>query len=363
MRNVLMTICIAWLLFTGQPGVLFADYVMMCTFFQNPVAKVYKVSDEGNITLNYPLEVGGNPRSLRFAPNGRWGLIGSHTTYYPPTQNTIILGVDENRQISVLGTAHCEHEWLVAISPDSHYGVYGNDLKTLCFCQGSYTVIPTNNPDLAGFHADFSPLSGCLIARHSWQKVAEYTLLPDGRTTSTGLIMDISPSSGNSDLEVSPDGRTCIVLSAGTTGITVLQVHQQGGFSLVQQFNPPSLNPQEVDFTPDSRFAIVSFGDTRTSAADMRSYSIGADSHLTEVDSIMLPGSPGEDMAVTPDGKFAITRELKWGYSFFYVVRIYEDGTLEYLPDKDYVCTGDVSAIAFVPPYKTAAGKSWTRYE
>ncbi len=362
MKRLTVTICIAWLLLMGQPGILFADYVMMCTFFQNPVARIYKVSDEGDITLDYPLEVGGNPRSLRFAPNGHWGLIGSHTTTYPPTQNTIVLGVDETRQISVLGAAHCEYEWLVAISPDSHYGVYGADLKTLRFSQGSYTVIPTNNPVMAGFEAAFSQLNNNFIVENGYKQVYECTLLPDGRTTTTGVIVDISPSTGWQDIEVSPDGRTCIVLSIGKYEFTVLQVHRQGGFSLLQQFESPSLNAQEVDFTPDSKFAIVSFIDG-SGKADMRSYSIGLDSRLTEVDAINLPDHPGEDMAVTPDGKFAITRGLIMSKSYFKVVRIYEDGTLEYLPDRDYECYGSVSAIAFVPPYKTAVGKSWTMYK
>ncbi len=364
MRRLTITICIAWLLLMGQPGALFADYVMMCTFFQNPVARIYKVSDEGDISLNYTLTVGGYPLSIRFAPNGRWGLVGSDTTAgHPERQITIVIGVDEHRQVSVLGTVHNEYADLVAISPDSLYGVYGDHLQTLRFNPGgTFTPIPTDNPALATLYADFSSLNGRLIAGHSWQKVAEYTLLPDGRTTSTGLIMDISPSSGNEDLEVTPDGRTCIVLSIGKYEISVLQVHAQGGFSLVQQFNSPSLNPKEVDFTPDSKFAIVSFCDGSYKAG-MRSFQIGADSRLTEVDGINFPENNGEDMAVTPDGKFAITRALIMDKSYFYVVRIYDDGTLEYLPHKDYVCTGDVSAIAFVPPYKTAAGKSWTRYK
>ena len=84
---------------------------------------------------------------------------------------------------------------------------------------------------------------------------------------------------------------------------------------------------------------------------------------MTEADSLDLPGYPGEDMAITPDGKYVITRELINNFSFFYVVRLHQDGTLEYLPEKDYICGGHVSAMAFVPPQVTRADESWTFYE
>jgi hypothetical protein len=200
-------------------------------------------------------EVGGNPESLCFAPNGKWGLVGNYTTDYPPTQEDIVLGVDENRIISVLGTVHNDLYDLIAISTDSRYGVYGCNLKTLRFDNDtSFTVIPTENPLLC-VQAVFSKVTNNILVQRL-NFIEEYTLLPDGRTTDTGFTLDISPSTGNGDLNV------------------------------------------------------------------------------------------------TPDVKYIVTRALINDKSYFYVVRIKEDGKLEYLPEKDYVCTGHVSAIAFVPPQK-----------
>ena len=66
---------------------------------------------------------------------------------------------------------------------------------------------------------------------------------------------------------------------------------------------------------------------------------------------------------MTPDGKYAVTRTLMGGASIFFVVRIHEDGKLEYLPNNDYNCSGQVSDIAFIPPQKSEADSSWNRYE
>jgi WD40 repeat protein len=341
-----------------MPLSLLPDNVMMCTFFQNPVARVYKVSDEGDITFDYNLTVGGNPRSLCFAPNGKWGMVGSYTTYYPPTQIDIVLSVDENRDISVLGTAHNELYELIAISPDSRYGVYGCDLKTLRVDnETTFTVIPTENECMGGVDASFSSLNNYLYVENGYKTIVEYTLLPDGRTTDTGFTLDISPSTGYWDLNITPDGRTLVALSMETYRVTSLRINEEGGCSIAHQFDPGSYNPGEVDFTPDSKYAVISFV---WSINNLKIYSIGEDSKLTETDSITLPEQAGEDMAVTPDGKYVVTRALINSYSYFYVVRITEDGKLEYLPEKDYVCTGHVSAIAFVPPQ--IHGVSWILY-
>ena len=340
---------------------IFADYVLMGTYFDNPNAVVFKMSDSGEISFDYEMEVGGNPISIRFAPNGKWGLVGSHTTSYPHTQKTIVLGVDQNRKISVLGTAHNEYEDLLAISPDSRYGVYGADLKTLRFNNRdmTFTIIPTDNPILC-LQADFSRYSNKILGQSQFV-IEEYVLMDDGRSTDTGFTLDISPSDGYQDIKVSPDGKTCIALSIDTYEVTVLRILAGGGGSLVQQFNTDSRNPKETVFTPDSRYALIAFhapGDI-----NIISYSIGGDSKLTEIDSIILPDPPSDPMALTPDGKYIVTRSLVLSRSRMYVTEVKEDGTLEYLPENYFFYPVSLSYLAFAPPQVTQADGSWTWYE
>ena len=186
---------------------------------------------------------------------------------------------------------------------------------------------------------------------NGYKNIVEYKLEEDGTTTSTGFKLSIAPSSGSEDIKVSPDGRTCIVLSSIHYFVTVLRIHEEGGCELVQQFNTTSF-ADEVDFTPDSQYAVITF------FSYMKIYHIEPDSHLTETDSIILPYRPGEYMAITPDGKYVIT-----GIINFQVTRILEGGKFQYLPEKDFRHTpGSVSALAFVPPQKTAAVDSWIMY-
>lgn len=347
-------------LFVGQPDRAFSDYIFMCTFFQNKTAKIFSLSDTGNITFLYNLEVGGNPEKLLFSPDGHWGLIGSNTTYYPPTQKTIVLGVSKDKIISVLGDAHCEYQNPVAISPDSKVGVYGGNMQTLLFDykDNSFKVTPTNNPILANQFC-FSSLSGNIIGQGG-SEFFEFMLLDDMSTTTTGFVLDISPSDGNRDLDITPDGKTGIVLSGAGYSITTLKIHSEGGFEKVQEIYVKKNEPQQCEITLDSKYAIISF----YYSPYLKSYSIGEDSKLTEKSSITIPNAyPYEDLAVTPDAKYAVLRTLTGnGTSIFHVVYIHPDKTLEFLPDKNFETTGHVSAIDFLPPYKDYLTNSWMLY-
>jgi len=350
--------CLALILV--QPA--FSDYILMCTFFTNPVAKIFKLSDEGDISFLYSLEVGGNPESLVFSPNGHWGLIGSNTTSYPPTQKTIILGATQEREIYYLGYAHCENQNFVTISPNSKYGLFGWNLQTIIFNlkDNSFNVIPTNNPPLS-LCASFSSLNNRILAIKYNKTVEEFVMLDDKTTTSTGFTVDISPSKGRW-IYITPDGKTGIVLNPDKYQITTLRMHPEGGFHIVQQFDTKSGNPDQLEITDDGKFAIIVYYSNDVGKG-MKSFSIGDDSCLTEVDGIDTPEGAGEDMAVTPDGKFAVTRTLNAnGTSTFNVVRIYPDGKLQYLPEKDFTTTGHVSAMDFLPPYQPYPENSFVLY-
>ena len=325
-------------------------------------ANIFSVGNDGVIKFLYKLTVtqGGEAENITFAPNGHWGLIGCWTTSWPPSQFTTVFGIDKNQNITIIGFVHNEYGWLVAISPDSQYGVYGAYLGTIRFNNYNKTYIVINNINniFDNISASFSSLNNKFTIEDGISKVIEFEISDNGNAVPTSNTLDISPAIaiGCPDNETSPDGRTCILLNNSNMCITVLSIHKDGGFSLVQQFGKQSLNPRVVGFTPDSKYAIISF------YGHIRSYKINDDCHLSEVSSIDLGTTAGEAMGVTPDGKFAVTEEQFNGYLIFYVFKIHEDGTLEYLPQNDYICGGFASAIAFVPPYKTAADPSWNMY-
>jgi hypothetical protein len=235
----------------------------------------------------------------------------------------IILGVNAQGKIYVLDSIPGDFWGPAAISPDSKIGVYGNRLNSLRFHRDyTYEIVPSDNPDICIEYSDFSSLNNKLYVRNSPinpRIIGEYTLLPDGRTTATGAMVDISPSSGNEDFKISPDGKTGISLSSGTYIITVLNIFPNGGFSIKEQFNLiyngyslGTLN--DIAFTPDSKYAIIS----HLGSYNIVSFRINNDSSLTLVDGLDLPEYPGEVMNITPDGKFVITRDISYGGTTFF---------------------------------------------
>jgi hypothetical protein len=360
-------IIIVYLIIMGQINFLFADYIMMCTFFEMYKAKVFRISDYGDISQLYSLDVPFDRYNVCFSPNGKWGLIGGNTDVYnPDMQVTTIMSIDGNRQISILGSVFNDTSSLVSISPDSKYGIYGWDLKSLRhYSNGTYEVIPNPDPPQSGgFSAPFSKLNGNMIGNGGYYTIKEFALLPDGRTTETGFLLDIRPDSFDY-CNISPDGRTCIAFRSSDYGAEIVsfQIYYQGGFNMIQTFNPPYDEPIDIGFTPDSKLAIISFLSSPDNPG-LVSYTIGEDSTLTEIDAEYLPlACAGQDVAVTPDGKFAVTAALTSSGSVFFVIRIYENGMLEYLSDKNFATSGHVSDIAFVPPQITKANPSWNMYQ
>ena len=70
----------------------------------------------------------------------------------------------------------------------------------------------------------------------------------------------------------------------------------------------------------------------------------------------------------TPDGRFAVFRSINpshFSHNLLHVVRLHEDGQLEYLKGKEvdvdyYICA---IAIALMPEPNSSAAKVWAMYE
>ena len=203
-----------------------------------------------------------------------------------------------------------------------------------------------------------------ILAQTDWNILSEFSVSADGVTTPTGAIVNIYPSTANRGIRVSPDGKTAIVISGVGADVTVIRVNGDSDFSVVQQFNPGinNYNPGAVHFSPDSRYAAIRF------SSFICIYSIANDSRLTEISRAIIPQVNGNaSMGVSHDFRIAVAgdRMLVNGVhkTFFFVYRIHENGMIEYLPDKDYVCLGHFTDIAFVPPQVTDAEPAWSRYE
>ena len=361
-----ITIILLASLLWGQQASASDDYVMACTFEQSREYRVYSVSSDGGIFFTSKQSIATSPYKITFAPNGKWGMIGCRTSSIPESQYSVLLRVDKQSKVHLwdyVFNNHVDYEMTdeISISSDSSLGCYGNALNIVKVNKNVYSIKYNNNPPVG--HYDFVS-SSKIIAQTSWYNYSGFSIREDGTTTPTGVTVDIAPSSGNAGICVSPDGRTAIVISGVGADVTVIRVNGDGDFSIVQQFGYQGDNhgPSAVHFSQNSSLVAIRYVNF------ISIYAVSYDSRLTEISraSIPYPGS-GHKMGVTHDFRIAVATYRVWvngiPSTFFYVFRIHENGMIEYLPGKDYVCLGLSSDIAFVPPQVTDAEPAWNNYE
>jgi len=328
--------------------------------------RTFDVSNQGDISYKSKQQLILEPASIAIAPNGKWGLLGCFTTPDPSMQYSILLKIDKESNIQMwdyIDNPYVagEFSYAVAISKCSKYGCYGNFLSIVNIVSPHNYEVTFNNCNVGDY--DFIS-SNRIIAKTSYGILSEFTVSADGITTPTGATVNISPSTCNAGIRVSPDGKTAIVISGVGADVTVIRVNGDGDFSVVQQFGyaGDNYNPSAVHFSRDSSLVAIRY------SPFISIYSVSYDSRLTEISRAYIPwGIPTGRMAVSHDFKLAVAgyRVLEGSVykSYFYVFRIHENGMIEYLPDKDYVCLGLYGDIAFVPPQVTDAEPAWNSYE
>ena len=351
----------------GQQAPCPDDYVMLATFYEMKEYRTFHVSNQGEITYNSKQQFPLKPFLIAIAPNGKWGLIGCVTTPDPSMQYSILLKIGKEKNIELWDYLYNKYlngetSRYVSISPDSSIGCYGNNLNSVRVLNNNfYNLHYNSNIPVAVY--DFLS-SNRILAQTGWHILSEFSVSPDGVTTPTGVTIDISPSTAQRGIRVSPDGRTAIVISGVGADVTVIRVNGDGDFSVVQQFGyaGDNYNPSAVYFSQNSSLAAIRY------QKFISIYAVSYDSRLTEISRASIPrGVPDGMMAVSYDFKLAVAgyRVLESGVqkSYFYVFRIHENGMIEYMPDKDYVCLGLYGDIAFVPPQVTDAEPAWDMYE
>jgi len=372
MRITLLPILIIGLLLPfswGQQTLAPEEYTVVCTFSESSKEyRTYRVDVDGQIYFINQQNLISAPYLIRFAPNGKWGIIGCWVYPDPATHYSVLIRIDKMRNILIWDYLYNKYlsgegSIFASISPDSTIGCYGNVINTVRVSRDCMSHDIQYNINIPVVWYDFlSPTK--ILAQTDWNILSEFSVSADGVTTPTGAIVNIYPSTANRGIRVSPDGKTAIVISGVGADVTVIRVNGDSDFSVVQQFNPGinNYNPGAVHFSPDSRYAAIRF------SSFICIYSIANDSRLTEISRAIIPQVNGNaSMGVSHDFRIAVAgdRMLVNGVhkTFFFVYRIHENGMIEYLPDKDYVCQGMFTDIAFVPPQVTDAEPAWDRYE
>ena len=221
-----------------------------------------------------------------------------------------------------------------------------------------------------------SPWSNTLVFS---KKVNSKSVIQTVKINADGSFGQLNPSLTpgtyyNGDFEVTRDGRWAAAITQISGEFCMIRIAPDGSLSLV---NPPFIEswdpePETSSFTfltstPDSRRLLI-FSEA---AHVLISYDINpVTGQLWRVGEIER-GAPGWTMsgmrapAVTPDSRFAVFvshNPSTSGHMLIHVVRIHEDGRLEYLPGKTVDVDFHICNLGFAPIFYNAA-RDWMLYE
>lgn len=327
-------------------------------------AFVINLDCEGNITLRQTLPTGGGfATQIDASSDGRLLIIDGVTTPYATVYAA-------NRSGQFIKTQELRQLYDLAISSNSRYAVSHLVIRNeevenfllLYRIKGSQLhdeeLIPLSRKSV--HYVKYSPISSSFVVNNWTDKTLDvYRLTPDGHLVAEGPAASYYPARGNQHMAISPDGRTCIVLS--TDGVTVFRIHDDGTISNVQAFSSSdAVAPRMADFTPDSRYALVAYAKGRRYPDyQLESYRVERDGSLTKVDMLADMQPSDKTIAITPDGNFALVSHSY--YQFIWqtlsAIRINHDGTLTRLYDKDLVMydQGQFIYTRFIPPQVVGA--------
>jgi hypothetical protein len=173
------------------------------------------------------------------------------------------------------------------------------------------------------------------------------------------------------DMVTSPNGRWAAVTTQEHPKLYLVRIEEDGAPILTQSLDFPTsetANPLNLSFTPNGRFVLLLslYGAYRLSLFELDE----AQGTLTRRSWIDEYG-PGwkilspRAVAVSPDGRYVAFRAQNpknLAHDLISIVRIHEDGALEYLHGKEMEVPYLQYTMAFAPLPETAA-QDWTLYE
>ncbi len=347
-----------------------SDYTAAATVWESFYAQVVGVDRQGNIALKQTL-----PTGLHFftelhpTSNGQLLIIDSITTPYGVVYTVSAPAVFNKTQ-------ELRRLYYFAISSNDRYFVSylptkDVDNKLLLYIiensQLQYTEsVPLWGKSMLGI--DYSKVSGTFIVNNYTDKTLDvYQVHPHGYLIAQGPAISYYPALGNVGMAISPDGRTCLILSISDPNIAVFRIHNDATITKVQAFSSQDAsNVEWAAFTPDSRYALIWYTGGLLRPHELEIYGIERDGSLTKVDGIGGIQDSSGTIAVTPDGNFALLSHSYYAHirQTLSTIRIHHDGTLTRLTDKDLVMYNqrEFYYSRFIPPQVLGAYGLWRDY-
>lgn len=387
---------------TLVPPSLYAnDYLLFATAMGGTKAQIYQMDGGGTLGLREERTTGIDVHNVSVSPDRRMVVAGAETT---PTLSVFFIKDDGSLAKPQYLTPPLMTAWtwmpvafhdtlpLFFAGNVTSFGGVTPTMISLEYDRRTERVEPTGKSialkNYGGTFFSYSPWAKSLIFQaetdtgHPLNAIQSLQINDDG---GFGKINPLYQLPGRVILDgftVSPDGRWAAAIISGDPmkGITpvflLLAIGKDGTFSLADRFDSESGQDWfsiPVCFTPDSRRLLI-FG---PGDAFLKQYDINSQTgRLTKCnendwnwDDMGGEMSLPMCLTVTPDGRYAAFRSAKdyppdAQHNWIHVVRLNEDGTTTYLPDKRIEVDHYIGAMAFATlPPKNATGPEWTLYE
>ncbi len=346
------------------------SYTAVATVWIENYAQVIGLDEEGNITLEQTLPTGvGFSSELDPTSDGRLVVIDSSTTPYLSVYSVTPSGrFTKTQELNIRG------EHIFALSPDNRYLLseswdWDKRPELILFRIQDSRLNFIQSIDLNGIAGpmEYSRVCDRFIISNwdlSDRTLYVYRIAPEEELIAEGPANTYAPSQGNEGMAISPDGRTCLVLSTIPPDITVLRIDADATLTRVQGLSSSdAAHVREAVFTPDSRYALIMYIGVSGRPYHLESYRVERDGSLTKVDGLEYMAL-AQSIGVSPDGNFALVSHhyRGTGEQTLSAIQIHHDGTLTRLIDKDLVMMGHFNCTRFIPPQVVGAYGLWRDY-
>jgi len=359
-------------------GILFpttsysSDYLLFFYFIETDIAWASDLDTSGELTLRKEYTVGWYPNDVSVTPNGRLVIIAGDTEPYLSCFFINKDGsIDDPIYYNYFGDIGFKRIVYHPYLPIGYIGPYPRCEKFTIDYQMKTISPTTDTMEIRIQHTriGYSKWSNCLVFKDSKELfnrcIRTRNILLDGSISSTSHTLDLSPSSCNMDLAVSPDGHWAVTLGSDQPAMSVVGINRDGSLYLIQELSfdvfKEARNPGLIYFTPNGLYLLMLCQDTPNCILTF--FVDQFTGRITLMDkypfkSYPIPLGSAGGSAITPDGKyFLFTNGGVPGYpldeEWYDIFRIEGNGKLTWLPDKKKVVKYRSSADKkFVPPWR-----------
>ena len=348
-----------------------SEYLMFASYFDETKTRAFDMDTSGNLSLKEELTVGKDSLCVSTAPNGRVVIVS--TSFDPEIS---VFFIDNNHKINnPLYLSNIDYNSYVPVAFMKLYSFAFVGFHPFCRTydidyRNKSIKFTDNNTDLESgvayniWYSEYA--NGLVFKKPIYDKynkklhgVRYLEVKNDGTFTTNSKWLEIT-GGYNQDFCVSPDGKWSVVIGNDDPEMSVVGINRDGSLYLVEQWDFPgcdACNPEKVRYTPDGKHLIMLNGGYHF----IISFSVNQETgKLAQVDylegPVPVPTGMIHNFTITPDSKYLVTACLYpsggSGEQTLDVMRLHEDGRIEWLTDKRFTINGYPSDMEFVPPWQ-----------